>query len=136
MRLNDIIGLFAALIGTTTTLLGAWSYVRNHNTKKEMIRGATAVVAIMVVILGSAWLISEATTIKVNGQEKVPIPGFLAPKDGTTTPTPASNSNQSPTATPSQQEEPTKPSSPDSTPSAAPPTQPASTPGVSITATP
>jgi hypothetical protein len=35
MRIQDVVGLFAALIGSTATLLTAWSYLRSHRPPKE-----------------------------------------------------------------------------------------------------
>lgn len=110
MRINDVIGLFAALVGSTTTLLGAWAYIRSkHPTKKEVLRASLAVTVIMITILGFAVAISHATTIKVNGQETIPVPAFLVPglpASGTTTPAPIPASTptlspiSSPTSTP------------------------------------
>ena len=100
MTINNVVGLFAALIGTTATLLGAWAYIRSqHPPKKEMLRAALAIAVIMICILGCAVAISHATTIKVNGQETVPVPSFLRPASGTKTPIPVSTKTPIPAST-------------------------------------
>jgi hypothetical protein len=87
MRINDIVGLLAALIGSTATLLGAWGYVRSqHPPKKELFRVSLAIAIIMLSIVGIAVGISRATTITVNGQNTVPIPGFKTPYNATPAP--------------------------------------------------
>jgi hypothetical protein len=99
MTINNVVGLFAALIGSTATLLGAWAYIRSqHPPRGKMIRAALAITVIMIGILGTAVIISRATTITVNGQKTIPVPYFLAPA---TTPTPSSTSLPTPTIVPS-----------------------------------
>jgi uncharacterized membrane protein YfcA len=57
MRINDVIRVFAALIGTTTTFLGAWAYIRSqHTPRKEMFRAALAIMIIMITIWAWQWL--------------------------------------------------------------------------------
>jgi hypothetical protein len=97
MTINNVVGLFAALIGSTATLLGAWAYIRSqHPPRGKMIRAALAITVIMIGILGAAVIISRATSITVNGQKTIPVPYFLAP---VTTPTPTPNSTSLPTPT-------------------------------------
>ena len=99
MTINNVVGLFAALIGSTATLLGAWAYIRSqHPPRGKMIRAALAITVIMIGILGTAVIISRATTITVNGKDTLPIPAFLAPAPtSTSTPTLTPNSISLPT---------------------------------------
>jgi hypothetical protein len=143
MRINDVIGLFAALIGTTATLLGAWAYIRSkHPTKKDMLRAALAITVIMISILGFAVAISLATTIKVNGQETLPLPAFLVPASSTTTPastptfSPTRSSASTPTLSPTRSLASTPILSPASTPTLSPTRSLASTPTLFPTQTP
>jgi len=142
MRINDVISLFAALIGTTATLLGAWAYIRSkHPTKKEVFRASLAITIIMITILGFAVAISHATTIKVNGQEPIPVPAFLAPglpASGTTTPAPVPASTPTFSPTHSSASTPTLSSTPssESTSTLSPTSSPASTPILSPTSSP
>lgn len=102
MSINNVIGVFAALIGTTATLLGAWAYIRSqHTPKKDMLRAALAIAVIMICILGCAVAISHATTgVQVNGQKTIPVPSFLfLPASGTSTPTLALTPSLSPPPT-------------------------------------
>ena len=140
MPISQVIGLFAGLIGTTATLVGAWAYIRSHRPpKKELLHASLVITLIMIGILGCAIVISNATSIKINGHTTVPVPSFLAPASptsGTTTPTSSSTPTMSPT---SGSKEPPTPSSestppPQSTPASTPP--PASTPGISTTPVP
>ncbi len=103
MRINDVIGLLAALIGSTATLLGVWAYIRSqHPPRGKMVRVALAIMVIMVCILGTAVIISRATTIKVNGQNTLPMPFYQTPTPvPSTTPTLVPTSLSSPTPAPS-----------------------------------
>jgi hypothetical protein len=75
MTISNAIGLLAALIGSTATLLGAWAYLRAQRLpKRELFRVASTITAIMVCILGIAVFMSQATTIKIKGQETIPLP--------------------------------------------------------------
>jgi hypothetical protein len=116
MSINNVVGLFAALIGTTATLLGAWAYIRSqHPPKKEMLRAALAIAVIMICILGCAVAISHATTITVNGQDTLPVPRFFGlSTPGTSTPTllPTPTLTSSPTSTPTLTPTPTLTSTP------------------------
>ncbi len=103
MSINNVIGVIAALIGTTATLLGAWAYIRSqHTPKKDMLRAALAIAVIMIGILGCAVAISHVTTgITVNGQKTIPVPSFLfLPASGTTTPTLSPSLAPTPVSTP------------------------------------
>jgi hypothetical protein len=128
MSINNVVGLFAALIGTTATLLGAWAYIRSqHTPKKEMFRAALAITVIMICILGCAVAISHATTITVNGQDTIPVPRFFGlSTPGTSTPT----LSHTPTLTP------TPTSSPTSTPTLTPTPTLTSTPILAPASTP
>ena len=134
MPISQVIGLFAGLIGTTATLVGAWAYIRAHRPpKKELLHASLVITLIMIGILGCAIVISNATSIKINGHTTVPVPNFLAPASptsGTTTPTSSSTPTMSPTS--GSKESPTPP--PQSTPASTPP--PVSTPGISTTPVP
>ena len=99
MRISDVVGLFAALIGSTATLLAAWAYIRTKRPPKgEMFRATLAIVIIMACILGLAVLISRASKITINGQDTLPVPGLPAP--GGTTPAPVPTSTPTPTPSP------------------------------------
>lgn len=133
MRINDVVGLLAALIGTTATLLGAWGYLRSqHPPKKEMAKIVLVILLIVGGLLGIAVAISQATTITVNGQQTLPIPGFPAPAG--TTPTSMPTWTPEPKASPSSTHSPTAQPSPSSVSQPKPsPTQPAVTPAASPT---
>jgi hypothetical protein len=139
MPISQVIGLFAGLVGTTATLLGAWAYIRSHRPpKKELLHASLIITLIMVGILGCAVVISNATSIKINGHTTVPVPNFLAPASstsGTTTPTSSSTPTISPTS--GSKDAPTPPPSSTQPPASTPPpssTQPpASTPPPSST---
>jgi len=99
MRINDVVGLLAALIGSTATLLAAWAYIRSKRPPKgEMFGAALAIVIIMASILGLAVLISRASKITINGQDTLPVPGI--PASGGTTPAPGPTSTPTPTPSP------------------------------------
>jgi hypothetical protein len=116
MPISSVIGLLAALIGATATLLGAWAYIRTqHPPKGELFRAGLAVTLIMAAIFGLAVLISRATSIKINGQENIPIPGLPAPPG--TTPAPVSTATPTPVPTPSASPTSTPTSTPTSVPS-------------------
>ncbi|GAC1389808.1 MAG: hypothetical protein NVS4B11_11900 [Ktedonobacteraceae bacterium] len=128
MSISSVIGLLAALIGSTATLLTAWAYIRSqHPPKGEVFRAVLAITVIMIGILGFAVFVSRAT-ITINGQNTIsapsfPAPGFVAPTRGTTpTPTPTSLSTSTPTLAPS----PTLSASPSPSPAGDP--SPSSTP--------
>ena len=75
MTISSAVGLLAALIGSTATLLGAWAYFRSqHPPKRELFRVALVIIVIMVCILGVAVFIARATAIKINGTETLPVP--------------------------------------------------------------
>src|SRR6266542_5719972 len=101
MRISDVVGLFAALIGSTTTLLGAWAYIRSkHPPKGEMLRAALAITLIMMGILGFAAFISRATAININGHDTLPVPALSAPGKVTPVLAPTSTPTLEPTSTP------------------------------------
>ena len=101
MRISDVVGLFAALIGSTTTLLGAWAYIRSkHPPKGEMLRAALAITLIMMGILGFAAFISRATAININGHDTLPVPALSAPGKVTPVLAPTSTPTLAPTSTP------------------------------------
>jgi hypothetical protein len=111
MPISTVIGVLAALIGTTATLLAAWGYIHSKRPAKREILGALlAIIVIMTSLVGLAVLISRLTTISVNGQQTIPVPGFPPPTNPvpastststrTPTPTPTPTSSPSPTATP------------------------------------
>src|SRR5947209_19717582 len=80
MTISSAIGLLAALIGSTATLLGAWAYFRSHHPpKREIFSAVLTITVIMVFILGLAVFISRATAIKINGKETLPLPTVPAP---------------------------------------------------------
>src|SRR5712691_5414427 len=109
MRINDVIGLLAALIGSTATVFVAWGYIRaQHPSRRELFRITLTVTVIMVCILSFAVLISRASSIKINGQENIPI-GPLVPSGTTPAPglTPLPSPTPSPTVTPSPSSTPT-----------------------------
>jgi hypothetical protein len=114
MPISTVLGLLAALIGSTATLLAAWVYIRSQRPpKQELFRTGLIVIIIMVSILGLAVLISRATSLSINGQEIVPVPGVptsvstsipvSTPIPGSTptaglTPTPTAGLTPTPTA--------------------------------------
>lgn len=123
MRISDVVGLFAALIGSTTTLLGAWAYIRSkHPPKGEMLRAALAITLIMMGILGFAAFISRATAININGHDTLPVPALSAPGKVTPVLAPTSTPTLAPTST--------------STPTPVSTSEPASTPTPVSTSTP
>ena len=124
MSISSAIGLLAALIGSTATLLAAWAYLRSqHPPKQELFRVAVTITIIMVCILGLAVLISRAS-IKVNGQENLPLP--LVPAPGS--PAPGSPTPGSPTPSPTSTPTLTPSPSPTLTPSPLPSPSPILTP--------
>jgi hypothetical protein len=99
MPISTVIGMLAALIGSTATLLAAWGYVHSKRPKKREVLGAVLAISVIVTALvGLAVLISQFTTISVNGQQTIPVPGFPPPAS----PVPASTSTPvlAPTLTP------------------------------------
>ena len=111
MRISDVIGLLAAVIGTTATLFSAWGTFRSkHSGKKEISRAVLIVTIIIALIFGFAVLVSRATTIKINGTDTIPVgpvvPGGTTPAPGltpspTVTPSPSATPSSSPIVTPS-----------------------------------
>lgn len=109
MPISTVIGVLAALIGSTATLLAAWGYIHSKRpAKRELLGALLVIVAIMAGLVGLAVLISRITTISVNGQQTIPVPGFPPPANpvpgstptSTLTPTASPTSSPSPTATP------------------------------------
>ena len=117
MTISSAIGLLAALIGSTATLLGAWAYFRSqHPPKRELFRVALVIIVIMVCILGVAVFIARATAIKINGTETLPVPTVpanpgnsnpgqpagqpVAPSTVTPSPVPTSISTPTPSLSP------------------------------------
>ncbi len=128
MRISDVIGLFAALIGSTATVFVAWGYIRaQHPSRRELFRITLTVTIIMVCILSFAVVISRASTIKINGQESIPVgpllPGGTTPAPGLT---PSPSPSPSPTVTPSPSPSPSSTSTP--SPTLTPLPSPAATP--------
>src|SRR3954451_13196273 len=120
MRISDVIGLLAALLGSTATVFVAWGYIRAQRpSKRELFRVTLTVTVIMVCILSFAVLISRASSIKINNQENIPL-GPLVPSGTTPAPglTPSPSPTPSPTVIPSPSSTPT--SSPSSTPTPSP----------------
>jgi hypothetical protein len=100
MTISSVIGLLAALIGSTATLLAAWTYIRSqHPPKGELLRATLAIIIIMSAIFGLAVVISRAS-IKINGQETIPVPGLPAPPQSVPASTPTSTPTPTPTPTP------------------------------------
>ncbi len=119
MRISDVIGLLAALFGSTATVFVAWGYIRAQRpSKRELFRVTLTVTVIMVCILSFAVLISRASSIKINGQENIPL-GPLVPSGTTPAPglTPSPSPSPSPTVTPSPSSTPSPSPSSTSTPS-------------------
>ena len=120
LTISNVIGLLAALIGSTATLLTAWTYIRSHRPPKgELFRAILSIAIIMVGILAIAVFISRST-ITVNGQNTVPVPSLPAPGFGvpaTTTPTATPTLSPTPTLTPSPSPSPTLTPSPTVAPS-------------------
>ncbi len=117
MTISSAVGLLAALIGSTATLLGAWAYFRSqHPPKRELFRVALVIIVIMVCILGVAVFIARATAIKINGTETLPVPTVpanpgnsnpgqpagqpVAPSTVTPSPVPTSISTPTPSLSP------------------------------------
>ncbi|MFL5591046.1 MAG: hypothetical protein ACJ8DI_25810 [Ktedonobacteraceae bacterium] len=135
MRISDVIGLLAALLGSTATVFVAWGYIRAQRpSKRELFRVILTVTVIMVCILSFAVLISRASTIKINNQENIPL-GPLVPSGTTPAPglTPSPSLSPSPTVTPSPSSTPT--SSPSSTPTPSPTLTPLPSPAATPTKT-
>jgi len=123
MTISSAVGLLAALIGSTATLLGAWAYFRSqHPPKRELFRVALVIIVIMVCILGVAVFIARATAIKINGTETLPVPTVPA-NPGNSNP---GNSNPGQPAVPTSISTPTPSLSPTQAPSSSP--SPASSP--------
>ncbi len=130
MTISAVIGLLAALIGSTATLLAAWAYIRSqHPPKGELLRTVLIIVIIMVSILGLSLLISRATRISINGLEGSPVPGGSTAIPGSTsipgstpglTPTPTPTSGVTPTPTSGVTPTPTSGATPTSAPTATP----------------
>jgi hypothetical protein len=133
MSISTVIGMLAALIGTTATLFAAWGYIHSkHPTKREVLGALLAVLVIMTSLVGLAVVVSRFTTISVNGQQTLPVPGFLPPDKpvpastptlaGTPipTPTPAPTPTPTPTGTPTPALSPTASPSPSALPSPTP----------------
>ena len=114
MRISDVIGLLAALIGSTATVFVAWGYIRAQRpSKRELFRITLTITIIMVCILSFALLISRASTIRINGQENIPF-GPVAP--GRTTPSPTVTPSPSPSPSPTVTPSPSSTSTPSPTP--------------------
>src|SRR6266581_6138276 len=102
MTISSAVGLLAALIGSTATLLGAWAYFRSqHPPKRELFRVALVIIVIMVCILGVAVFIARATAIKINGTETLPVPTVPANPGNSNPGQPAGQPVAPPTVTPS-----------------------------------
>ena len=113
MRISDVIGLLAALIGSTATVFVAWGYIRAQRpSKRELFRITLTITIIMVCILSFALLISRASTIRINGQENIPF-GPVAP--GRTTPSPGLTPSPSPSPSPTVSPSPSSTSTPSQT---------------------
>lgn len=130
MAIKDIVSLCAALIGSTATVLAAWSYIRtNHPPRGELLRALLIITITIACILGFAVFISRATTITVNGQDTIPVhvPGFSAPHQIAPTHTPTPTPSPSPTVSPSPSPSVTPSLSPTVSPSSSPSTVPSPT---------
>ena len=130
MRISDVIGLLAALLGSTATVFVAWGYIRAQRpSKRELFRVTLTVTVIMVCILSFAVLISRASTIKINNQENIPlgplVPGGTTPAPGLT---PSPSPSPSPTVTPSSTPSPSPSSTSTPSPTLTPMPPPAATP--------
>jgi cytoskeletal protein RodZ len=113
MPISTVIGMLAAIIGTTATLLAAWGYIHSKRPAKREVLGALLVIIlIMTGLLSVAVMISRLTTISVNGQQTIPVPGFPPPGK----PVPASTSTSTRTPTPTLTPTPTSSPSPTATP--------------------
>jgi hypothetical protein len=129
MTISSVIGLLAALIGSTATLLAAWTYIRSQHPPKGELFRATLAIIIMSAIFGIAVGISRAT-IKINGQETIPVPGLPAPTQAVPASTPTSTLTPTATPTPTPSPQPSPVSTPTLTPT------PAVTPTPTTTAVP
>src|SRR5438874_329112 len=77
MRISDVIGLFAALIGSTAVLLAAWEYIHSKRpAKRELLGALLTIMIILACILGLAVAISQAT-IRINGHQAAVRPDGL-----------------------------------------------------------
>ena len=120
MTISTAISLLSALIGSVATLAAAWRYLRSHHPPKgELLRTGVTVVIIMVGIFGIALLISNFTSIQINGQRDVPLPPIFAPHStpSSSTPIPSSSPIAKPTTTssPEPASKPTQISTPNPT---------------------
>jgi hypothetical protein len=135
MPISTVIGMLAALIGTTATLLAAWGYLHSKRPAKREVLGALlAIIVIMTSLVGLAVLISRLTTISVNGQQTIPVPGLPPPANSapastsTVPPTPTPTAALTPTASPTSFPSPTAPSVVTPTPAPSPSVIPSPTP--------
>ena len=137
MTISSAVGLLAALIGSTATLLGAWAYFRSqHPPKRELFRVALVIIVIMVCILGVAVFIARATAIKINGTETLPVPTVPANPGNSNPGQPAGQpaapsaapSTVTPSPVPTSISTPTPSLSPTVAPSSSPASSPASKP--------
>src|ERR1051326_8077382 len=104
MTISTAVSLLSALIGSVATLLAAWGYLRTHRPHKgELLRIGGTITVIMVGIFGIALLISNFTSIEINGQKTVPVPPAFEHSFSTpaASPTPATVRNGKPTQVPS-----------------------------------
>ena len=138
MTISSAVGLLAALIGSTATLLGAWAYFRSqHPPKRELFRVALTIIVIMACILGVAVFIARATAITINGKQTLPLPTVPAsgnpnptqpagqpagqpPVSSTVTPSPVPTSISTQTPSPSPTQAPSSSPSPASSPASKP----------------
>jgi hypothetical protein len=145
MHVQDVVGLCAALIGSTATLVTAWSYLRTHRPPKgELLRVLVVITVVMASILGIAVFISRQTTITVNGQSILPLHGLPAPLKVTpipsllpsVTPSPLPSPSPSPSVTPSPSPSPSPSVTPSPSPSPSPSVTPSPSPQPSVTPSP
>src|SRR2546427_8266378 len=138
MRISDVIGLFAALIGSTAVLLAAWEYIHSKRpAKRELLGALLTIMIILACILGLAVAISQAP-IRINGQQTIPVPGFPPADTPVPASTPRSPPLSSPTSVATSTPLPTATSSPSptSTPTALPSPSPTSLPSPTTNPTP
>jgi hypothetical protein len=89
MSINNVVAIMVAIFGSVPTIAKGVKFILDHPNKwKEIIITALIVLIICAGFVGAAVFISKATTIAINGQTNVPIPGLPAATE-TPIPTPS-----------------------------------------------
>jgi heme/copper-type cytochrome/quinol oxidase subunit 2 len=104
MSISDAITSIGTLVTISTVVVGALLYIITRKkpgqpSTKVLIIISAITTAIIVGIVGTAVFISASTTITINGQKNVSIPGFPAATEAPTA-TPSPTPTLSPTPTP------------------------------------